>query len=151
MRDDLPLLPSADIFANPQPTPDDGSRAVDALIHERPRILRIKLAVLATQIQERLSVRANNLAKIERSLVEASARLADLEEARFHRVTPVIIPEVFWMERQAQLDTEVRSADVECWRDVSSVMGEFLTTWEALEQSQARANFLRDQSLEDAS
>jgi hypothetical protein len=37
---------------------------------------------------------------------------------------------------------EERLQDVECWRDIVLVMRDFLNTWDAHEQMQARAIFL---------
>ena len=40
--------------------------------------------------------------------------------------------------------TEARSEQVECWRDVVMVMRDFLMTWEAHEQAKARAIFIQN-------
>jgi hypothetical protein len=55
----------------------------------------------------------------------------------------------FWHEQESRLEAEARLQDVECWRDVASTMTEFLSVWEAVEQSRARGEFLREQRSED--
>lgn len=145
MSNNLPPLPA------PIPPPADGDEgnAVDLLIHERPRILRTKLAVLATQLEERLKLRAAHLTQIEESLQVTGERLFALEELRAHGYTPDNALVTYWLERQAKLEAETRTVTAETWRDVASVMQEFLTVWEALEQSRVRAEFLRGQLRED--
>lgn len=144
MSDSLPPLPA------PIPPPADGDEghAVDLLIHERPRILRTKLAVLATQLEERLKLRAAHLAQIEESLQVTGERLFALEELRLQGFIPDSALVTYWLGRQATLETEIRTTTAETWRDVASVMQEFLTVWEALEQSRVRAEFLRGQLRE---
>ncbi len=40
--------------------------------------------------------------------------------------------------------TEARSEQVECWRDVVMVMRDFLYAWDAHEQARARAMFIQN-------
>ena len=131
-----------------RPIPAD-SHAVDSLIHHRPRILRTKLAALATQIVERVRIRDSHQGTIEGLLLDcANGLLPFSDEVHFLKSSDFAL-RAFWLEQKAKLTTEARSQDVECWRDVAQLMTEFLSVWEAVEQSRVRAEFLSDQERED--
>jgi hypothetical protein len=129
----------------------DDLHAVDTLIHQRPVILRTKLAVLATQLQARLLLRETNLTRIADDLLATDNLLLPWTECVLSSQMPTDLAlRNACLERQARLQTEIRTQEVECWRDVALVMNEFLTVWEGLQQSQVRAEFLREQRSEDA-
>lgn len=132
----------------PSNDPDD-THAIDSLIHERPRILRVKLAVLATQILERLKIRDANRAQIDRELLEAANQLLPFERWASLPGSPDIALRAFWLDQTVKLPAAARTEDVECWRDVAKLMSEFLVVWEGVQQSEARAAFLREQRKED--
>lgn len=123
--------------------------AIDLLIHQRPRILRVKLAVLAGEIQEGLRIRGKNAERISDELLVAGTHLLPFNEPRLGFPRPDEAVRQFWENPQAKLSAEARSQDVECWRDVAQLMNEFLITWEAVEQGAVRARFLTEQHEED--
>lgn len=133
------------LFSPPEPEHTDPF-AIDSLIHERPRILQTKLAVVATEIEERLFLRRYNLEAISREYLEATNRILMLAHTRMDASDPACR---FWLEQQMRLAVEARQQRVECWQDVSKLLNDFLVIWEALEQSRVRANFLKDQREED--
>jgi hypothetical protein len=138
-------LPAED---SPSMSAED-NHAIDTLIRQRPRILRVKLAVLATQIFERLRIRTANQEKLSEEQLAASSALLQWDEIfGSHRILDEAARR-FWLEQQAKLAVEVRAQDVECWRDVAQAMNDFLSAWEALEQSAVRGEFLREQKKEE--
>lgn len=132
------------------PTFDENdTHAIDSLINQRPRILGVKLAVFATQIQERLRVRSQSHLRIASELGLVRQQLAGFEEAVIYRVPFDIALRNFAAEQQSKLTAEQRHEDAACWRDIAQVMTDFLSTWEALEQSEVRGDFVRAQAKED--
>lgn len=127
----------------------EDDHAIDTLIRQRPQILRVKLAVLATQIFERLRIRTANQERLEAEQLLVSTALLQWDELfGAHRLLDEGSRR-FWLEQQAKLSAEVRGQDVDCWRDVAQVMNDFLTAWEALEQSAVRGEFLKEQNKEE--
>ena len=126
----------------PAPKPTNGSKtALDQLLGGKSRILRTKLDVLALEMKERLRIWDRNLERIDRDkerVTEIAERISRLANYHFrdHREKSELYEEL------ANLETERRSQDVECWRDIVMVMRDFLGVWEAHEQAKARAIFL---------
>ena len=126
----------------PVPNRTNGSKtALDQLLGGKSRILRTKLDVLALEMSERFRIWDRNLERIDRDkervteIAERISRLANYH-LRDHREKSELYEEL------ANLETERRSQDVECWRDIVMVMRDFLGVWEAHEQAKARAIFL---------
>jgi len=122
--------------------PTDGSKtALDQLLGVKSRVLRTKLEVLSSEMAERLRIWDRNLERIDADkervtvVMERISRLAEYR-LRDHREKSELYEEIFGLE------TERRSQDVECWRDIVMVMRDFLAVWEAHEQAKARAIFL---------
>jgi hypothetical protein len=115
--------------------------ALDNLLQSKPRILRTKLEVLASEIQARFAMWDRNLERIDgdkgkvESLVNESARLA-----RYHLREPNEATRL--RESSLQLDSQQRQEDIQCWRDTVQVMRDFLNAWEVHEQAKARSNFI---------
>ena len=117
--------------------------SIDELLGQRTRILKTKLEVFASEISERLKIRTGNLKSlIYDDLLLTNALLyfepssgKDLYQAKF--------PDRLYGTR-FDIAKERREQDVECWRDVTLVMRDFLAAWEALEQGRARAIFLNN-------
>jgi hypothetical protein len=133
---------SAAARANPVHEPPGQSKtALDQLLGVKSRILRTKLEVLSFEMGERLRLWNRNLGRIDADkerLTGVMERISRLAEYHFrdHREKSELYEELF------NLETERRSQDVECWRDVVMVMKDFLAVWEAHEQAKARAIFL---------
>ena len=118
----------------------ESANALDNLLHSKPRILRTKLEVLASEIQARFAMWDRNLERIDgdkgkvESLVNESARLA-----RYHLREPNEATRL--RESALQLDAQQRQEDIQCWRDTVQVMRDFLNAWEVHEQAKSRAIF----------
>jgi hypothetical protein len=114
---------------------------LDHLLHSKSRILRTKPDVLATEIVARLGIWNRNLERIssERTsvdeLLNQSTRLA-----RYHLRDQRDVGRL--REDALKLDTQQREEDVQCWKDVVTVMRDFLTSWEAHEQAKSRSIFI---------
>src|SRR2546425_3718218 len=122
------MEPYFDIAAatdTPVPNPANGSdNALDKLLGLKSRILSSKLEVLALEMRERLRIWDRNLERIDGDkerviqVAEQISRLANYH-LRDHREKSELYEEL------ASLETERRSQDVECWRDVVMVMRDF--------------------------
>lgn len=117
----------------------DSDMSIDALVGNRSRILETKLAVFAAEIVERINIRQTNLESLLTDELHISNSILSLP---YHLQSSYQINEPL-----LQLSQQRRSENIECWRDVVAVMREFLATWEALQQSQARALFLHSAAL----
>jgi hypothetical protein len=132
--------------AEPEAQPDlarPSEDALESLIHNKSRILGRKLDILAAQIWWRLRIACHNLARIQNDKSLLSGMLIKLDQAaryhlRDHQEKGMLYRKLF------ELDSESRTEEVECWRDVATVMRDFLTAWEAHEQTRARAIFLEN-------
>jgi len=115
---------------------------LEELIHGKSRILGRKLDILAAEIWWRLQITSRNLKGIDddkaviSEMLERVGRMANYQ-LREHRDKDSFYRKLF------ELETEARSQQTECWRDVVLVMKDFLYAWEAHEQARARAVFLK--------
>jgi len=119
----------------------DGS--IDQLVGQRTRILQTKLEVFAAEIAERLSIRSRNLQSLIYDDLTLSNALRYFDPTSGIGLFQASFPERLYAKR-FDIGKERREQDVECWRDVSMVMRDFLVAWESLEQARARAFFLND-------
>jgi hypothetical protein len=122
---------------------DGNDSALEDLLHQKSGLQAKKLEILAAELRWRLHLAAQNLytlgrdravviGMIDRLTVDANYRLRDHQEkAPLYR-------------RLFDIETEERTQQVDCWRDVANVMRDFLGTWEAHEQARARAMFLEN-------
>ena len=117
------------------------STPLDHLLHGKSRLLRSKLEVLAAEIHTRLALWDRNLTRIDgeksnvSNLLERSSRLARYHLRDQHDVGQL-------RDSAAQLESQRRDQDVQCWRDVVLVMRDFLDVWEAHEQAKNRSIFI---------
>ena len=115
--------------------------ALDDFIHDRTRILKTKLEVLAYEIHLRFQIRTTNMERISSDKEHGQQLLEQIIHqinylGRERGDTTPLIQQIF------DLETERRTQDVECWRDVVLVMRDFLVAWEAHEQAKSKAIFL---------
>ena len=114
------------------------------------RILKSKLDVLMQEIWIRLGIKGNNFQKLDTDLSKVHCEMSELSKrAYFHGDTSG--KEDFQQLRQTELELEKekRDQDVSCWNDVVKVMHEVLNTWEAHQQSMARAKLLSNQGIDN--
>ncbi|MDD5598590.1 MAG: hypothetical protein PHV82_11650 [Victivallaceae bacterium] len=123
--------------------------SLDEFVSQRSKILKSKLDVLIQEILIRLGIKSNNLQKLETDLSKVHSEMSGLSSrAYFHGDTTG--KEEFQQLRQTELELEKekREQDVSCWNDVVKVMHEVLNTWEAHQQSAARARLLNHQGID---
>lgn len=136
-----PLRSADDEFLQaPADAPDS---FLENLIHQKSKLLKTKLEVLAIEIFSRLEIASQNLARLEDDRVKCDKILLSIGRAanyllREHKEKGALYKILFDIER------EKRQERIECWRDIVMVMRDFLTAWEAHEQSRGRAIFLEN-------
>jgi hypothetical protein len=117
-------------------------RTLDELIHQKARIVRTKLEVLALATSERLAIWQRNLQRIDDDEHKVSYMLQRLSRSANYLMRAHRDKEVFY-KTAFDLAKERREQDVECWRDIVLVMRDLLVAWEAHEQAKAKAIFLQ--------
>ncbi len=123
--------------------------SLDEFVGQRSKILKSKLDVLLQEIWVRLGIKSQNLNKLDNDLSKVRSQLSDLSNrAYFHGDTGE--REEFQQLRQIrfEMEKEQREQDVSCWNDIVKVMHEVLNTWEAHQQSAARAKLLNSQGID---
>ena len=129
--------------------PEIKDESLDEFVGQRSKILKSKLDVLIQEILIRLGIKSNNFQKLETDLSKVHCEMSELSKrAYFHGDTTG--KEKFEQLRQTELELkkEKRDQDVSCWNDVVKVMHEVLNTWEAHQQSSARAKLLSNQGID---
>ena len=130
--------------------PEVKDESLDEFVGQRSKILKSKLDVLMQEIWIRLGIKRNNFHKLETDLSKVHSEMNDLSKrAYFHGDTTG--KEEFNELRQTELELEKekRDQDVSCWNDVVKVMHEVLNTWEAHQQSTARAKLLSNKGIDN--
>lgn len=115
----------------------EGESRLAGLLHSRADILRTKLAVLASEIRERLQIRDRNIAKL---YVDRQTIYAMLRRMQYRAFEPRDLVGLYL--RRLDILKEHRQQDVECWKDVAMVMRDFLMAFEAAEEAKAEVQFL---------
>ncbi len=140
----LDLKPLYGALQSPtQTVEDDPDSSLDLFIHLRPKILKSKLEVLASEIRGRLSIRERNLDRIDSDRENLSSLIGEISKMAGYGVRQHSEKDRLY-QKMFDLESERRDQDVSCWKDVVDVMRDFLTTWEAHEQTKARAMLLND-------
>jgi hypothetical protein len=124
--------------------------AFDDLMHSKSRIQRGKLEVLASEIVARFGLWDRNLSRIDGSRTHIQDLLGTASRLARYRLRPTHDPD--HLKRQLMdLEKERRGQDLECWRDVTNVMRDFLSVFEAHEQAKSKAILFNDarSGLED--
>jgi hypothetical protein len=119
-------------------------QSIDLLIHQRTRILDVKLEVFAAEIEERIRIRRRNVEDLLYEELYAGSLLLEFHPNYGFRSYDSRLQQVLY-QKVFDLTKERRQQDVDCWRDVVQVMRDFLNAWEAREQSGARARFLKNE------
>jgi len=122
---------------------NESSWSLDALINQKSRVLKTKLEVWASAIQERWRIEHRNFDRIDedravlKEMIEKIDRQANYLR-REHQEKSILYRKLF------ELETERRKEEVECWRDVVMVLRDLLYVWDAHEQARSKAIFLND-------
>ena len=128
--------------ANAELEQDDNS--LDVLLSQRSGILSTKLDVFMIELLERMNLRTKNLDRIDHDECSVRNLISD-----FHQTTGGYAQdgkERFGLYRQLlDIEKERRDQDVECWRDLVTVMRDVLSAWEESESSKSKMRMLQDE------
>ena len=122
---------------------------IDKFISQRSNILNSKLQVLFQEIMARLAIKNKNLIKVNDDLNLIKDKMQKLSP-QAHYVNDSVEKEEFHKLNHTsfELEKEKREQDVSCWNDVTRVIHELLNTWEAHQQSAARARLMQSGGLD---
>lgn len=129
---------------NPEPLRETAQQsALEAILNGRTELTETRLAVTAVQIIERLRIRATNLKQLldeELSIGNKLLRIQGQFPAGFNKELMGI--EAQFDQQSSQVHSAQRREDVECWRDLTNVMRDFLNAWEGFSRNAAKNRFL---------
>lgn len=124
--------------------------SLDKFISQRSSILSSKLEILKHEILTRFEIKKRNLNQIKEDVERINENMQKLsrkahyindsaEKNEFHKLKHTSL----------ELEKEKRDQDSSCWNDVVPVMRDLLNTWEAHQQSSARAQLLKNKGIEE--
>lgn len=141
---------SPQYYQSSLPLPEVKDESLDEFVGQRSRILKSKLDVLMQEIWIRLGIKGNNFQKLETDLSKVHCEMSELSKrAYFHGDTTGKEDLQQLRQTELELEKEKREQDVSCWNDVVKVMHEVLNTWEAHQQSTARAKLLSNKGIDN--
>lgn len=111
---------------------------VSGFVRQPTEILKLRLAALGAEAKARLSIHGDHAeltASECRSLDDEVVRVARLVD--YGQLDPQQLSEL--QRHRADLQKERRKEDVECWRDLTALMKDFLDTWDSLERARGLA------------
>jgi len=109
----------------------------DLFITQRAAIQKLKLDIHVAQILERVAIRKKSLESLLNEELEVSTKKANIGNR----------PGAYQLESELErrlweIEKERRFEDVNCFRDLTHVMRDFLSVLEALEAAKARERIL---------
>ena len=113
-----------------------------ALMEGRSDLAETRLAVNATQIVERLRIRASHLKELMAEELEVDTKLLQLRDASFGQSIDMMGLESKLSMSMSQIRNTRRREDTECWRDLANVMRDFLNAWDGFSRNAAKGRFL---------
>ena len=126
----------------PNPPPNSQNDAMKALMDGRSDLAETRLAVNATQIVERLRIRASHLKELMAEELEVDTKLLQLRDASFGQSIDMMGLESKLSMSMSQIRGTRRREDTECWRDLANVMRDFLNAWDGFSRNEAKNRFL---------
>jgi hypothetical protein len=118
--------------------------ALESILNGRTELTETRLAATAVQIIERLRIRAKNLKELVAEELSIGTKLLQLKgggfPADFNK--EIMGLEAQLDQRSSQNQSAKRREDVECWRDLTNVMRDFLNAWEGFSRNEAKNRFL---------
>ena len=121
--------------------------ALEALLNGKTELAESRLAVTAVQIMERLRIRAKNLKElmdeelsIDNKLLKFQASSGGFNREMFNK--EIMGLEAQLEQRNSNVQSAQRREDVECWRDLTHVMRDFLNAWEGFSRNEAKNRFI---------
>jgi len=122
--------------------------ALESLLNGRTELAETRLAVTAVQIVERLRIRAKNLRQlmdeelfIDNKLLQVQG-MVPVRPYSIGRDHDFMGLEAQLEQRNSQIQNAQRREDVECWRDLTHVMRDFLNAWEGFSRNVAKSRFM---------
>jgi hypothetical protein len=122
--------------------------ALESLLNGRTELAETRLSVTAVQIIERLRIRAKNLKQLVDEELSIDNKLLKIQ-GQFSAGSNWEVFNQDFMGIEAQLEqrnSNVQSAqrreDVECWRDLTHVMRDFLNAWDGFSRNAAKNRFI---------
>jgi hypothetical protein len=116
---------------------------LEDLVHQKAQMFRTKLEVLTAEVLVRLNIMSRNLRDLDDQRETVREMLGRIDQQAVYHLREHREKSEFYRQLFA-IGVEKRQQEVECWRDVAMVMKDFLEIWEAHQQAQARAIFLKD-------
>ncbi|MDF7824390.1 hypothetical protein P4B35_10235 [Pontiellaceae bacterium B12227] len=126
----------------PESTVPTQEAALKSLFNGRSELAETRLAVTATQIVERLMIRAGNLTQLMDEELAVDNRLLQFHELPFGKRCDMMGLETMLLQRTAQIQGDRRRENTECWRDLTHAMRDFLNAWEGFSRNEAKNRFL---------
>lgn len=116
--------------------------ALESLVKGRTELAETRLAVTATQIVERMTIRASHLKQLMDEELSLDNRTLAFRELPFDKRCDLLGLETLLIQRSAQIKSDRRRENTECWRDLAHVMRDFLNAWEGFSRNEAKNRFL---------
>jgi len=134
---------------NALPATEIKDESLDKFISQRSRILNSKLEILVKEIQARLAVKDRNTHSVGNDIERVNDTMLKLSSKAFYINDSTEKNEFNNLKHKLlELEKEKRDQETSCWNDVVPVMRDLLNTWEAHQQSYARAQLLKSKGLE---
>ena len=136
-------------YAQPQTPSEIKDESIDEFIGQRSRILNSKLEILIQEIQARLAIKNKNSGSLDHDIEKVEDMMHELSPKAHYTNDSAEKDEFNNLKHTSlELEKEKRDQEVSCWNDVVPVMRDLLNTWEAHQQSGARAQLLKSKGLE---
>lgn len=137
-------------YAQPQAPTEIKDESLDKFISQRSSILNSKLEILVQEIQARLAIKNKNSSSVDHDIEKVKDIMHELSPKANYINDSAEKDEFNKLKHTSlELEKERRDQDVSCWNDVVPVMRDLLNTWEAHQQSSARAQLLKKDGLEE--
>lgn len=107
------------------------------MLSGRTELAETRLAVTATQIIERLRIRAGNLKELLDKELAVDSKILQADHASIGSMGLDSLE-----QRLSQIKSAQRRENTDCWRDLTNVMRDFLNAWEGFSRNAAKNRFL---------
>lgn len=113
-----------------------------SLLEGRTELTETRLAVTATQIVERLRIRASHLKQLMSEELEIDTKFLQIRDMPMGNNIDMMGLESKLDQSASMIRSAQRREDTECWRDLANVMRDFLNAWEGFSRNEAKNRFL---------
>ena len=125
-----------------KPSNTSAPSALESMMSGKTELAEDRLDVAAVQIMERLRIRSENLKELLNDELSVESKLTQLDRANIDRGLGTMGLEIQLKEQADRIRGAKRRETIECWRDLTHVMRDFLNAWEGFSKNQARNRFL---------